>query len=140
MFGTEVWIPLRAPYHSYCYKFAYLQQLEMQDLGLFSRGIKTRKNEQDKDYYGIWDKVDQLINYIDQLLDKYKKNSVNELRDMDDSVLLVCSTRKTSEYKNLDDIIRQNATYKHAMMLANQQLKQLRRKAVIVINDDRYKL
>ena len=44
---------------------------------------------------------------------------------MDDSVLLVCSTRKTSEYKNLDDIIRQNATYKHAMMLANQQLKQV---------------
>lgn len=53
MFGTEVWIPLHAPYHSYCYKFAYLQQLEMQDLGLFSRGIKTRKNEQNTDYYGI---------------------------------------------------------------------------------------
>lgn len=58
----------------------------------------------------------------------------------DDSILLVCSTRKTDEYKNLDEIIRQNATYKQAMFLANQQLKQLRRKAVIVINDDRYKL
>lgn len=58
----------------------------------------------------------------------------------DDSVLLVCSTKKTSEYKNLDDIIKQNATYKQAMFLADQQLKQLRRKAVIVINDDRYKL
>lgn len=53
MFGTEVWIPLKAPYHSQCYKFAYLQQLEMQDLGLFSRGIKTRKNDDGKDYYGI---------------------------------------------------------------------------------------
>lgn len=53
MFGTEVWIPLNAPYHSYCYKFAYLQQLEMQELGLFSRGIKTRKNDDNKDYYGI---------------------------------------------------------------------------------------
>ena len=29
MFGTEVWIPLKAPYHSQCYKFAYLQQLEI---------------------------------------------------------------------------------------------------------------
>ncbi len=53
MFGTEVWIPLKAPYHSLCYKFAYLQQLEMQDMGLFSRGIKTRKNNNGKDYYGI---------------------------------------------------------------------------------------
>lgn len=59
---------------------------------------------------------------------------------VDDSVLLVCSTRKTDEYKNLDDIIKQNAKYKHAMFLADQQLKQLRRSAVIVINDDRYKL
>jgi len=30
--------------------------------------------------------------------------------------------------------------YKQAMFLADQQLKQLRRKAVVVINDDRYKL
>ena len=58
----------------------------------------------------------------------------------DDSVLLVCSTKKTAEYKNLDDIIKQNAMYKQAMFSADQQLKQLRRKAVIVINDDRYKL
>lgn len=58
----------------------------------------------------------------------------------DGTVLLVCSTKKTAEYKNLDQIIKQNATYKQAMFLADQQLKQLRRKAVIVINDDRYKL
>ena len=58
----------------------------------------------------------------------------------DGSILLVCSTKKTDEYKNLDDIIKQNAMYKQAMFLADQQLKQLRRKAVIVINDDRYKL
>ena len=58
----------------------------------------------------------------------------------DDTVLLVCDTKKTSEYKNLDTIIKQNAQYKQAMFLADQQLKQLRRKAVIVINDDRYKL
>lgn len=58
----------------------------------------------------------------------------------DNSVLLICDTKKTSEYKNLDEIIKQNTTYKQAMFLADQQLKQLRRKAVIVINDDRYKL
>lgn len=58
----------------------------------------------------------------------------------DGSVLLVCSTKKTDEYKNLDDVIKQNTIYKQAMFMADQQLKQLRRKAVIVINDERYKL
>ena len=47
---------------------------------------------------------------------------------------------KTKEYKDLDTVIKQNAQYKQAMFLADQQLKQLRRRAVIVINDDRYKL
>ena len=59
---------------------------------------------------------------------------------VDDSVLLVCDTKKTSEYGKLDDIIKQNAMYKQAMFIADQQLKQLRRKAIVVINDDRYKL
>ena len=58
----------------------------------------------------------------------------------DDSVLLVCKTKKTKEYGKLDDVIKQNAVYKQAMFISDQQLKQLRRKAVIVINDDRYKL
>ena len=58
----------------------------------------------------------------------------------DRSVLLVCSTKKTKEYGKLDEIIKQNAMYKQAMFMADQQLKQLRRKAVVVINDDRYKL
>ncbi|MBR5904704.1 MAG: hypothetical protein IKZ49_04195 [Alphaproteobacteria bacterium] len=56
------------------------------------------------------------------------------------SVVLVCKEKKTKEYANLDEIIKQNATYKKAAMTADQQLKQLRRKAVIIINDDRYKL
>ena len=56
------------------------------------------------------------------------------------SVFLVCSEKKGKEYKNLDDIIKQNATFKKAESVANQQLKQLRRKAVIIVNDDRYKL
>lgn len=58
----------------------------------------------------------------------------------DGTVLLVCKTKKTDEYKNLDKVIEQNTMYKQAMFMADQQLKQLRRKAVVVINDERYKL
>ena len=56
------------------------------------------------------------------------------------SAVLVCSEKKGKEYKNLDEIIKQNAEFKKASIIANQQLKQLRRKAVIIVNDDRYKL
>ena len=56
------------------------------------------------------------------------------------TMFLVCSEKKTSEYKNLDKIIKQNAEFKKASTIADQQLKQLRRKAVVIINDDRYKL
>lgn len=56
------------------------------------------------------------------------------------SMFLICSEKKGKEYKNLDEIIKQNTQFKKAESVANQQLKQLRRKAVIIINDDRYKL
>lgn len=56
------------------------------------------------------------------------------------TVFLICSEKKGKEYKDLDKIIEQNATYKKASIAAEQQLKQLRRKAVIIVNDDRYKL
>lgn len=59
---------------------------------------------------------------------------------VDGNVLLVCDSKKTKEYGELDDVIKQNAVFKSAMFQADQQLKQLRRKAVIVINDDRYKI
>lgn len=59
---------------------------------------------------------------------------------VDKSVLLICESKKTDEYGKLDDMIEQNAQFKQAMFIADQQLKQLRRKAVVVINDDRYKL
>jgi len=59
---------------------------------------------------------------------------------VDDSVVLVCSEEKTEEYQNLDEIIKQNAIFRKASFKAEQQLKQLRRKAVIIINDKRYKL
>jgi len=60
--------------------------------------------------------------------------------DNNGSMVLVCSEKKGKEYKNLDEIIKQNAEFKKAESIADQQLKQLRRKAVIIINDDRYKL
>lgn len=58
----------------------------------------------------------------------------------DGTAVLICNEKKTKEYKNLDEIIKQNAEFKKAKTIADQQLKQLRRKAVIIINDDRYKL
>ena len=61
-------------------------------------------------------------------------------RPVNNSVFLVCDTKKTSEYGKLDKIIKQNAEYKQAIFMAEQQLKQLRRRAVVVIKDDRYKL
>lgn len=56
------------------------------------------------------------------------------------SAVLICSEKKGAEYKKLDTIIKQNAEFRKATTIAEQQLKQLRRKAVIIINDDRYKL
>jgi len=59
---------------------------------------------------------------------------------VDSSVVLVCKESRTKEYKDIDDIIKQNAMFRKASQIADQNLKQLRRKAVIIINDDRYKL
>lgn len=61
-------------------------------------------------------------------------------KNENNSIFLVCSEKKTKEYKNLDEIIKQNAIYKKASFNGDQQLKQLRRKAVIIVNDERYKL
>lgn len=61
-------------------------------------------------------------------------------KNENNSMFLICSEKKGKEYKNLDNIIKQNAEFKKATTIADQQLKQLRRKAVIIINDDRYKL
>lgn len=74
------------------------------------------------------------------------RDAVSELpiltwsKPVQSSVFLVCNTKKTDEYGKLDKIIKQNAEYKQAMFMAEQQLKQLRRKAVVVIKDERYKL
>lgn len=53
LYGSEVWIPLSAPYHAPAYQFAYIQLQQMNEMGLFIRGIKTRMNDIGKDYYGL---------------------------------------------------------------------------------------
>lgn len=53
LFGSEVWVPLKAPYNNYGYQFGYQYLSMMQEKGLFIRGVKTRKNDKGTDYYGI---------------------------------------------------------------------------------------
>jgi hypothetical protein len=58
---------------------------------------------------------------------------------VDRTVLLLCNRKNMKEFDKIDDVIKQNATYKKATFQADQQLKQLRRKAVVVISDPAYK-
>lgn len=53
LFGSEVWIPLEAPFNLYGYQFGYIQLEKMREMGLFIRGIKTRENGRGQNYYGI---------------------------------------------------------------------------------------
>ncbi len=53
IYGAEVWIPLYTPYHAPAYQFAYIHLEQMEEMGLFIRGIKTREGNNKKDYYGI---------------------------------------------------------------------------------------
>lgn len=53
LYGSEVWVPLKAPYNNYGYQFGYEYLTMMQEKGLFIRGVKTRKNDKGTDYYGI---------------------------------------------------------------------------------------
>lgn len=52
-FGSEIWISCMPPYHAYGYQFGYAFMKEMEDMGLFLRGIKTRINDEGTDYYGV---------------------------------------------------------------------------------------
>lgn len=53
LFGSEVWVPLTAPYNVYGYQFGNTLLMRLQEKGLFIRGVKTRKNDRGTDYYGI---------------------------------------------------------------------------------------
>lgn len=52
-FGSEIWISAFAPYNAYGYQFGYQYLSEMEEMGLFLRGIKTRIDDEGTDYYGV---------------------------------------------------------------------------------------
>lgn len=52
-FGAEVWVPSGDEYYAKVFSFARIEMQALTDLGLYSRGIKTRLNNAGKDYYGI---------------------------------------------------------------------------------------
>ena len=60
LFGAEIWIPSKAPFNSYGYQFGYEFLSQLQDRGLFVRGIKTRLNDKGLDYYGIIREASEL--------------------------------------------------------------------------------
>ena len=53
LYGAEVWVPSRGELYSKGFTFAEIEMQELTDMGLFSRGIKTRLNDRGTDYYGI---------------------------------------------------------------------------------------
>lgn len=53
LFGSEIWVPLNAPFNDYGYQFGYEFLSILKERGLFIRGIKTRVGDKGLDYYGI---------------------------------------------------------------------------------------
>lgn len=53
LFGAETWISAFGENYSRGYAFASIEIELLEELGLYSRGIKTRLNDKGEDYYGI---------------------------------------------------------------------------------------
>lgn len=53
LFGAECWISAFGEEYSKGYGFASVEMELLEELGLYSRGIKTRLNQKGTDYYGI---------------------------------------------------------------------------------------
>lgn len=53
LFGAECWVSAFGENYSKGYSFASVEIDMLQELGLYSRGIKTRLNDRGIDYYGI---------------------------------------------------------------------------------------
>lgn len=53
LFGAECWVSAFGKYYSEGYSFADIEIKALENLGLYSRGIKTRLNDDGIDYYGI---------------------------------------------------------------------------------------
>lgn len=52
-FGAEVWVSAFGERYQQGYTFAAVEMELLEGLGLYSRGIKTRLNDEGEDYYGI---------------------------------------------------------------------------------------
>lgn len=52
-YGAEVWIPSIGQYYVKGYQFADISTRELEKMGLWNRGIKTRVGEGEDEYYGI---------------------------------------------------------------------------------------
>lgn len=53
LFGAECWVSAFGEEHSKGYSFADIEIRMLEEMGLYSRGIKTRLNKDGLDYYGI---------------------------------------------------------------------------------------
>lgn len=53
LFGAEVWVSAFDEEYSRGYSFASVMMDQFTEMGLYSRGIKTKLNEEGTDYYGI---------------------------------------------------------------------------------------
>lgn len=53
LYGAEVWVPSEGEYYAKGYAFAEILMAQFEEMGLYSRGIKTRLNDNGIDYYGI---------------------------------------------------------------------------------------
>lgn len=53
LFGAECWVSAFGENYSKGYSFASVEIDMLQEMGLYSRGIKTRLNDRGTDYYGI---------------------------------------------------------------------------------------
>lgn len=53
LYGAEVWVSAFGEEYRDGYTFADVEMTRLRELGLYSRGIKTRLNDSGQDYYGI---------------------------------------------------------------------------------------
>lgn len=53
LFGAETWVSAFGEQYSRGYSFASIEISMLEEMGLYSRGIKTRLGEKGNDYYGI---------------------------------------------------------------------------------------
>lgn len=52
-YGAEVWVPAYGELYAAGRAFAEIEMQELAEMGLYFRGIKTRLNDRDENYYGI---------------------------------------------------------------------------------------